>query len=379
MKILVLSHEFPPIGGGGGQVVQDIAAGFAANQHKVHILTSHWGNLPQRTRNGNLIIERLLSARRQAYRASLFSMIAFVWKAFWNGLRLIRKWHPDVIHAHFAVPAGAAAAALNFFTHIPFIVTAHGGDVPGGAPEKTAGWFKFVLPFSRIVWKRAAAVIAVSPETKRLAQVHYDVPIQVIPNGINLDSYKPKKREKTDHARIIYIGRFSPEKNAVAVPEVMAGLEDLSWHCVMLGDGPDMSMVQNRIQELDLDDRFTLSGWVSPEVVKKHLALSDILLLPSKREGMPIAGLQGLAMGLALVLSRIGSCPDLVSEGKNGYLVAVNDFKGYRSALRKIIESPSLLEEFQKNSREIAYRFDLKKTYTAYESLFIEITRNGKK
>jgi len=379
MKILVLSHEYPPIGGGGGQVVKDIAAGFAADQHEDRILTAHWGNLPLITQDDNVVIERLPSARKQAYRASFFSMAAYVWKAFWHGLRLIRKWHPDIIHAHFAVPAGAAAAALNFFTKTPFIITAHGGDVPGGAPEKTAGWFRFVLPFSRIIWKRASIVAAVSPETKQLAQLHYDVPIQVIPNGINLDLYKPKARKKTDQIQIIYIGRFSPEKNPIAVPEVMAGLKDLSWHCVMLGNGPDMGLLKNRIQDFGLSDRFTLPGWVSPQEVRKHLAASDILFLPSKREGMPIAGLQGLAMGLALVLSRIGSCPDLISEGENGFLVEINSITGYRSAIRQIIQAPSLLGKFQKNSRKIAFRFDLKKTYKAYESLLVEIIRDGKK
>lgn len=373
MKILVLSHEYPPVGGGGSRVVQDLTTGLAADKHEVHVITSRHGNLPLKEQSGNLIIERLPSFRKQAYKASFFSMAVFVWKSFWHGLRLMRGWHPDIIHAHFAVPAGASAAALSFFKKIPFVITAHGGDVPGGAPEKTAGWFKFVLPFSRVIWKSAAVVVAVSPETRNLALAHYDVPIRVIPNGIDLNLYKPQKTDINDLLRVIYIGRFSPEKNAGVVPVVMAGLLDLDWHCVMLGDGPDMPLVKNRIQTLQLDDRFTLAGWVSPEEVKRYLASADILFLPSRREGMPIAGLQGLAMGLSLVLSHIGSCPDLVSDGENGYLVAVDDIEGYRSALRKIISSHSLLAKFKKKSRERAARFSLEATYKAYETLFLEV------
>ena len=376
MKILVFSHEFPPIGGGGGRVVKDIAGNLAARKHDIHVLTAHWGNLPRIEEKGNLTIERIPSARRQPYRAGFLAMGVFVWKSFWRGLRLIHSWQPDLIHAHFAVPAGAAAAVLSLFTGIPYVITAHGGDVPGGAPEKTSRWFKFILPLSKIIWKNAAAVTAVSPETRKLAEAHYAVPIQVIPNGIDLSEYKPGEKRSNKITQVIYIGRFSPEKNAHAVPIVMAGLKDLSWHCIMLGDGPDMELVRKSIAENSLENHFTLPGWVSPDEVKSYLALSDILFLPSKREGMPMAGLQGLASGLALVLSRIGSCPDLVKPGVNGFLVKPDDIAGYQRGLRKIICDSSLLAAFRKKSREIASRFDLKNTVDAYESLFLELIEN---
>lgn len=378
MKILVLSHEFPPIGGGGGQVVQDIAESLATRGHTIYLLTAHWRDLPHQEKNKNLTIERIPSLRKEPYRANFLAMSTFVWKSFWSGLRIIRNWQPDIIHAHFAVPAGASAFALHALTQKPYVITAHGGDVPGGAPEKTSRWFRLVLPLSKIIWERAAAVTAVSSGTKELALKHYSASIQVIPNGIDMDEFKPGKFDPAKPPQIIYTARFSPEKNAVAVPKVLAGLKDLQWHCVMLGDGPDMEMVKHLICENELEDRFTLPGWVSPQEVKEYLTTSDILFLPSKREGMPMAGLQGLAMGLALVLSNIGSCPDLIISGENGFLVTPDDMEGYRTALRKIIASASSLDTFRKNSRKLASRFDLKKTIDAYESAFLEVIQNSR-
>ena len=260
MKVLVISHEYPPIGGGGGKVVQDLCAGLAGRGHHIHLLTALWENLPEKESVGNLEIERLPSGRTQSFRAGFGTMASFVWKSFWRGLKVIRTWHPDLIHAHFAVPAGAVAYALSVLTLTPYIITAHGGDVPGGAPEKTGGWFRFVLPFSKPVWKHAAAIAAVSSQTRQLALKHYTADIQVIPNGIDPSAYHPGKYNSKKTPVIIYIGRFSPEKNALAVPQVLSILKNLAWKCVMLGDGPQMGEIKALVKQHQLEQRFTLPG-----------------------------------------------------------------------------------------------------------------------
>ena len=373
MKILVISHEYPPIGGGGGRVVRGICEGLANRGHPIHILTAHYADLPRREDCENLIIERLPSGRMEAYRAGFRTMRVFVQKSIGRGCGIIKSWNPDLIHAHFAVPAGVTAFALSSIYRIPYILTAHGGDVPGGAPEKTAGWFRYILPFSKLIWKHARAVTAVSSDTQRLAKEHYPVEIKVIPNGIRTKEYQPGKFDRDTPPEILYIGRFSPEKNAVAVPKILKRLTDLAWHCTMIGDGTQMERVKSIIKQNQLKDRFTLTGWISPEDVKRYMSQSDILFLPSLREGMPMAGLEGLAMGLALVLPEIGSCPDLVKEGKNGFLVQTGNDNGYKKALRTLINEPDLLKEFRAESRKWADQFELDKSIESYEELFREV------
>lgn len=111
-----------------------------------------------------------------------------------KGWGIIRLWKPDLIHAHFAVPAGAAAYPLSKITGVPYILTIHGGDVPDAAPEKTAKWFRMIYPFSKAIWMNATWVIAVSEYVKELAEKRYDVPIQVIGNRINLTQFAPMKQ-----------------------------------------------------------------------------------------------------------------------------------------------------------------------------------------
>ena len=375
MKVLVISHEYPPIGGGGGKVVQDLCTGLAKRGHEIHLLTALWDTLPKSEGTGNLMIERLPSGRTQSFRADFKTMASFVWKSFWRGLKVIREWQPDLIHAHFAVPAGAAAFALSVFTRSPYIITAHGGDVPGGAPEKTDGWFRFVLPLSKPVWKHASAIVAVSSQTRQLALMHYASDIQVIPNGIDPGMYHPGEFQKNKTPSIIYIGRFSPEKNALAVPQVLSNLVNLNWNCVMLGDGPQMEAVKLLIKQNHLEKRFTLPGWVDPGEVAQWMEKSDILFMPSLRDAMPMAGLQALAMGLALVASEIGSVPDIVNNSENGFLVTPGDLNGYSEALRRLLEDDTLLESCRLKSREKAAQFDIEGVISAYETLYRKAIR----
>ncbi|HEX2998254.1 MAG TPA: glycosyltransferase family 4 protein [Anaerolineales bacterium] len=112
MRILVLVHEFPPVGGGGGRVAEDICSKLVERGHEVKVLTTHIKGLPHEEQRNGFQVIRVGSLRRQPYRASFLSMAAFVLAGLWVGCRLIRSFKPDLIHGHFAVPAGALAWML---------------------------------------------------------------------------------------------------------------------------------------------------------------------------------------------------------------------------------------------------------------------------
>lgn len=370
LKILVLTHEYPPVGGGGAQVIQSLCEGMASKNYRFHILTAHWGDLSSIEKKSFLTIERVKSSRKETFRAGLFTMACFVWKSFWKSLKIVRNWKPDFIHAHFAVPAGAAAAMAGILTNTPYIVTAHGGDVPGGAPQKTSAWFRFLLPFTRFIWRNAAKIVAVSRQSKELALKHYPVNIDVIPNGIQTEILQPEKIQAGNPPHIMYIGRFSPEKNAVMVPEILSLVKELPWRCTMLGDGLQMEEVRQGIKDHGITDRIDLKGWISPDMVVEELKTCDILLMPSFREGMPMTGLQALAAGAALVMTDTGACREMVDHGKNGYLIQAGSEDGYANALRKLLISKKVLINFKNHSMLKAKDFDLSVVLESYKNLY---------
>jgi len=376
MRILVLTHEYPPIGGGGGRVAQDVCAGLAARGHNVRVLTAHCGELPFFEKRQGVDVFFLKSGRTQPFRASLKAMAGYVWQAFWQGLKQIREWKPEVIHAQFAVPAGAAAWALSLVTGTPYVLTAHLGDVPGGTPEKTGRWFRLIYPFTPPIWKRAARVTAVSEFTRELALQRYPVQVQVIPNGVDLREVDAGEIGGHQPPVVVFAGRFMQQKNVVQIARVMNRLEDLDWRCLMLGDGPLKAEVEAEIARGGCADRFELPGWVTPQQVLDAFKRADILFMPSYSEGLPVVGVQAMAMGLALALSKAGGNPELVQVGRNGVLLEPEDEGGYEAALRGWLTDPASLLAARQASRELAHRFDLEQIINDYEQVLRAAARS---
>jgi len=373
MRILVLVHEYPPVGGGGGQAAKSICQGLARKGHEVLVLTAHLQGLPREDFIEGVRVKRLPSARRLPFKAGLTALVGFLISGLMAGVSHARLWKPNLIHVHFAVPAGPVAWILKRIYKIPYVLTVHLGDVPGGVPEKTGAWFRWVYPFTPIVWREASRVIAVSDYTRQLALKHYPVQIQVIPNGIDMPQSFHNAIQIGTPPRIAFAGRFVPQKNPLTVVEILAELKDLPWKCIMLGDGPLREDVESEIKRRGMEDRFELTGWVLPDDVIAQFGRSDILFMPSISEGLPVVGLQALTMGLAIVASQVGGFIDLVTQGENGYLLKNDDVRGFTQALRVLLSDSNRLHEFKEASKEKARRFDLGRIVDEYIRIFQEI------
>jgi L-malate glycosyltransferase len=373
MRILTVIYEFPPIGGGGGRAAYDICRELAQRGHDVTVLTAHMqGLLCEETQDGIRLV-RISSLRTEAFSATFQTMLAYVLAGLVAGLPLMWRFRPEVIHTHFAVPSGALAFALSLLTGVPYILTAHLGDVPGGVPEKTAYWFGWIEPFTKPIWKRAKQVVAVSEFTRQLALAHYPVQIQVIPNGVDFMHLVSDHVELNQPPHIVFAGRFVSQKNPLAIIRVLATLKDLNWTCSLMGDGPMLEDVRGEIEKHGMAERFHLPGWVTPEDVLNQFSKSDILLMPSFTEGLPVVGVQALVKGLAIVASRIGGFLDLVEQDENGYLIDVEDEAGFSSALRDLLTDREHLLKFRRASLEKAKNFDIQVIVNQYEAMMRDV------
>lgn len=376
MRILTVIHEFPPIGGGGGKAAYDICKELVARGHDVTVLTAHMQGLPFQENVDGIRVIRISSLRTESFRATFTTMLAFVLAGLWAGLRLIHLDRPEIIHTHFAVPSGALAWALSLLTGIPYVLTVHLGDVPGGVPDKTGNWFRWLEPFTKPIWRRAKKVIAVSEFTRQLALKHYPVNIRVIPNGADVLHLVPAEIELNEPPRLVFAGRFVPQKNPITIVKILSQLKDLNWTCSMLGDGPMLADIKQEIAKHGMSERFNLPGWVTPDEVLHQFSKSDILFMPSYSEGLPVVGVQALAKGLAIVASRIGGFVDLVDHAMNGYLINVQDEIAFSQAMRELISKPEILLRFRKASVEKSHDFDIQKVVDQYQMIMQDVV-NG--
>jgi glycosyltransferase involved in cell wall biosynthesis len=374
VKIFVLNYEYPPVGGGGGRACADLCRALVLRGHEIRVLTSHASGLPLREDIDGYTINRTPTGRVDYSIATFSSMARYIFSGLFAGLSIIREWKPDILHVHFAVPTGVLGRILSMLTGVPYILTAHLGDVPGGVPDKTDRWFRFVYPFTPSIWKRAAKVVAVSTHTKQLAQEYYDVPIEVIPNGVRLASDRKGKSED-DVQRpplIVFAGRFQPQKNLLFLVEILAGLKDLEWSCKLIGDGPQRALLDEMIMSKGLGNRIQITGWVSSDEVWELLGSSDILAMPSLSEGLPVVGVHALAQGVAIIANKAGGLVDLVDEGVNGRLCSIGDEQCFEDALRWCLEDRELLHQLKEASWRIAERFDIEHIADNYERVMAE-------
>jgi len=376
LKILILNYEFPPIGGGGGKVAEQIAACLAQRGHEVKVHTSWLAGLPRRTQQDGYSLIRSFAFRRKPDRCTVPEMAGYVLASCFSALILCAKWKPDVIHAHFAVPTGAVAWWLNKLLGIPYMLTTHLGDVPGGFPQQTDRIFRKIKPLTNPIWRSAAAITAVSDHVRELSGKAYQIPVVTVHNGIDLSARPDQPPPLHEPRRFIFAGRFNKQKNLDFLIRAFGKVDGPDWRLDLLGNGPEMERLVALVERLGLAGRITFHGWVTTQRVDEFMRNSDILLIPSIMEGLPMVGLNALANGLVIIGSDTGGVRDIVRQGENGWLGPVNDLDGLVALLNKALRAtPEEMMAMKAASHALAESFALEGIADKYEQILIRSAR----
>jgi glycosyltransferase involved in cell wall biosynthesis len=352
MRILILNGEYPPIGGGAGNASAHMAAQFEQMGHLVTVVTSRFKALPHQEQQGGVTIYRVPGLRRRQDRSNPLEQVIFILSASLWAMRAIPRFQPQATLAFFGVPSGAVGWLIKKLYRIPYIVSLRGGDVPGFRPYDFRIYHQLVGPFLRVIWRNAAAVVANSRGLRQLATAfdsRFEIPI--IPNGIDLDSYKTTGRDWT-FPRLLSAGRIVHQKGLDLAMRALGGLKEMDWEWRIAGDGPQVPMLQTLANELGIRDRVFFLGWQSREQLLKCYQEANIFLFPSRHEGMPNALLEAMASGLPVVASCIAGNEELVIDGDTGYLVPSENIESLQVALRKVLMDSGLREQMGTASRQ---------------------------
>ena len=360
MRFLFLSHEYPPVGGGGATACRNLAEAFARAGHEVCVVT---GSVPSGTlfrgasvdpaawnqegAPGHVNVIRVNSRRRYADHCSFPEMLDFLLKACRITEQLQAEDPFDLCLAFYGIPAGPAARRLKKRYGLPYVVRIGGGDIPG-FQDRFRVLYHLFAPVVRIVWKDADALTVNSRGLKKMAhRFSRTDKFHVIPNGVDAERFFPAAEAgKTRHAedtegtgkpvRLLTVSRLLKRKGIGEVISRLSEAEERSGRKLFLtiaGSGPFEQELKKLAARSDAASRIRFTGWVTREALPGLYRQADIFLCPSFREGMPNTVLEAMASGLPVVMRK--RCPGAEELVRGNGVLAEGS---YTDALVQILE-----------------------------------------
>ena len=340
--------------GGLEQCVLTLAEELAARGRLAGVVTLFDGVLAERLQQRGLLTEVIatgLAIHRSA--TSLGRVMATV--------------DPALVHAH----GYKATIVCGLSGRRPLVRTLHGAVEPGPMAEvlrlRAYEWLA-----DRLAARRRAWTVFVSDDlrrgrgagTARESRIH---------NGIVLDAPNDRSAQDAGEAplRIGIVGRLTAVKGHDVALAAMAALPRGGVQLEIAGDGPDRQQLQTLAETLGVSAAVHFRGFVSD--MRAFYRTLDVLIMPSRHEGVPYALLEAMGQGLPVLASRVGGIPEVVSDGHDGVLVQAGSSAALAEALTRLQDRP-LRERLGAAAREtVAARFSSTHMATQYLRLYDQL------
>jgi glycosyltransferase involved in cell wall biosynthesis len=277
--------------------------------------------------------------------------------------REAKAFHPDVVYAHFLVPAGLIAAQVR----APLVVTAHGRDV------RNVGTIRGVAALTRRVVRKASSVVCVSDYLRR--ELELRVPqargkTAVIDSGVDLERFQGGDAEEArrtlgldgEGPLFVCVGSLSARKNVVALAEAFERLG--RGRLVFVGEGPLRGQLEGR-------SGIVLAGAVAHDEIPRWLTAADVVCQPSLIEPFGQVLLEAFACERPVVATKVGGPPELVTP-ETGVLVDPSD----PAELTRGLERALALPRPNAAARAVAAEHDVKRQAARVEELLLAAHRD---
>jgi len=361
----MLNYEFPPIGGGAANANRYILGELAGEGIEADLVTSSPEGYREESFSELINVYRVDVGKDRAHHWKQSEILRYMWKGFRKSRELEKENSYDVIHAWFGFPCGLMAAKLD----APYIVSLRGSDVPG-YNERFSWQYKLLKPVIKYVWRSAEDVVPNSRGLKELAQETLDLEMDVIPNGVDTEKFRPDHSYSGERIELLCVSRLTPRKRISDVIKAVDGVEDVRLNVV--GAGVQENELRELIRERGLEEKVRLRGHVSHEDLPEVYREADMFLMPSLEEGMSNTLLEAMASGLPVITTRTGGISELMSG--NGTVVPKKDPGSIREAIQDYRNNPMKMSEEGRNSRERAEEMSWQKVAKQYIEKYDEVS-----
>lgn len=283
----------------------------------------------------------------------------------WRLASALRAIRPDVVHSHrYALGYAALLPTLP-----PVVHTTH-----TLAPAEV-GRSRFL---HRLAFRRGALPVGVSPEVAASVASLYGLRrVDAVLNGVHLQALATPSQSRSamrdalglrhDAVVVLCVARLAKVKNHPLLLAAFAEVPDAEL--VLVGDGEERGAITALVDAHPRRAHIHLLGNRADVVNLLHA--SDIVVLSSEREGIPISIQEAMATGRAVVCPAVGGLPGMITDGVSGLLVPPSDVDALASALRRVVHDPGLREALGREARHHAEQaFDVSTTVARYEVLY---------
>jgi glycosyltransferase involved in cell wall biosynthesis len=270
---------------------------------------------------------------------------------FWHAARICLLQRPAIVHVHSASHASfvrkslllliARAAGCQTIFHL------HGG---GFRDFATAESGPLMRRWIRHTLERSSLVIALSEGWAGFLRGFAPrARVAVLPNSVPLPMAATASPEP---GRILFLGRVEEAKGVAELLEACALLAPrFPGLRLVLGGSGDLDRFRRRADQLGLGAHVELPGWIDARACMAELERASVFCLPSYAEGLPMAMLEAMAVGKAVVATSVGAIPEAIADGDNGLLVAPGDSAALAAALERVLSDTALRESLGRRAR----------------------------
>jgi len=374
MRIGIICY---PSYGGSGVIATELGKKLAVRGHEIHFISYDrpfkLGAFNQNIFHHEVEVLEYPLFKFPPYMIALASKIAEVSR--WAEL--------DLIHVHYAIPHAVSAFLAKQLVkdkHLPIVTTLHGTDITVvGHEPQFYDITRFSIEESDLV---TAVSYSLKDETMRVFKTDKD--IKVIYNFVDPEEYHrvevPGLRERYapgGEKVMIHISNFRPVKRLRDVIDVFARVARLvPARLLLVGDGPEGPSVHKYVEAQGLADKVYFMG--KQERVVELLSISDIMLLPSEKESFGLAALEAMACGVPVIASNVGGLPEVIIDGKTGYLIPVGNTEAMAYKAEKILSEPGLWRQMSEKALHHAVNnFHIDQIVQDYESIYQKLTINN--
>lgn len=369
-----------PTYGGSGVVATELGIELAERNHQIHFI-SYSQPIRLTEPHPNIHFHEVEVSRYPLFEYPPYDLALATRMA-----EVAEIYDLDLLHVHYAIPHSVSAmlarqmmAAGNGHAprKLPFVTTLHGTDIT------LVGLDRSYLPITRYSISESDGVTAISNYLKQKTVEEFEITrhIEVIPNFVNCDVYKPSRGNQQlrrefandDERILVHLSNFRPVKRVCDVVEIFEKvLQKIPAKLLMIGDGPDRSKAEWLAVNKGIHDRVLFLG--KQDRVYEKLGIADIMLMPSQLESFGLAALEGMACEVVPVATAVGGVPEVIDQNRTGFMAEVGDLEAMANYAIDLLSDDAKLQEVRRRCRVYAQsRFCSTKIIPHYERFYREV------